>query len=53
MLKHLEWVQNDKEPSKNNCLLIDSKQSNDPGESQEREEDDESFEELPVQRSAQ
>ena len=45
---YLERVQYDKEPSKNNCLFIDSKQSNNPGEAEEREEDEEGFEEFPV-----
>ena len=47
---YLKRVENDKKPSKHERLFIDSKQSNDPGEAKEREDDDERFEEFPTEQ---
>ena len=44
---YLQGIETDKQPSKNSSVFVDSKESNDPGESQEREDDDESLEQFP------
>ena len=45
---YLEGVDTDEQPSKNCCVFIDCKQPNDPGETKERKDDDEGFEQVPA-----
>lgn len=45
---YLEGVDTDEQPSKNSCVFIDCKQSDDPSETKERQDDDESPEQVPA-----
>ena len=44
----MEEIDTDEQPSKNSCVFIDYKQSNDPCKTKEREDDDESLDEIPA-----
>ena len=48
LYSYLEGIDTDEQPSKNSCVFIDCKQSNDPCKTKEREDDDESLDEIPA-----